>query len=220
MHRRVNSTEGEGKVRPKVIFAEEMEKEVTKPKENAVTQFKPQSRQIHTKVLPAPSAWESHPNAWIVDPGVEPSLRGSWNTAPTTWAAEAGAGAHDGRVPRALGKLDPQTPSPTLSGFQDPTPTGQWSANPTPGKGLEKGMSYANTSRGKGMMSGKGLSSGKGSSTGKGVVQVLTSDHQATPPTSRSGRQCGFCHSQGMDVNHDFLTCSFRNDERNPNTTE
>ncbi len=46
-------------------------------------------------------------------------------------------------------------------------------------------MSYANTSRGKGMTSGKGLLSGKGPSTGKSGVQMLKSDQRKPPHTSQ-----------------------------------
>ncbi len=78
------------------------------------------------------------------------------------------------QVPRAPGKLGLRTPSRTPYGFRLPTPPGQWSSNPTQGKGSGKEMSYTNTSRGKGMTSGKELSSGKGPAIGKGGVQMLT----------------------------------------------
>ena len=129
-------------------------------------------------------------------------------------------GITTGRVPRASGKLDFQTPNPIPSGSRDPPPPGQWSSHPTQGKGTGKGMSYTNASRGKGMTPGKGLSTGKGSSTGKGGVQMLTSDQKAPPLVNTSGRKCGYCHSQGRDGNHDFLTCNFRNEDREPNHTE
>ncbi len=57
MHRSVNSMELERELKPIVIFAEEKDKEVDKPKENVVTQFKPLSRPIITKGIPAPRAW-------------------------------------------------------------------------------------------------------------------------------------------------------------------
>ncbi len=99
-------------------------------------------------------------------------------------------------------------------------PPGQWSSNPTQGKGSGKAMSYANTSRGKGMTSGKGLSSGKGRSIAKGGVQMLTSDQKAPQPVNKSGRKFGYCHSQVKDGNHDFLTCTLRNEGRDPDNTE
>jgi hypothetical protein len=125
-----------------------------------------------------------------------------------------------GRVPRAPGKRDLRTPSRTPNGFRDLPPPGQWSSHPTQGKGSGKSMSYANTSRGKGMTSGKGLSSGKGPSIGKGGVQMLTSDQREPPSVNKSGRKCGYCHSQGKDGNHDFLTCTLRNEGRDTDNTE
>ena len=124
-----------------------------------------------------------------------------------------------GRVPRAPGKQDLQTPSRAPNGIWD-HPPGQKSSNPNQGKVSGKSMSYANTSRGKGMTSGKGLSSGKGPSIGKGGGQMLTSDQKAPPLVNTSGRKCGYCHSQGRDGNHDFLTCNFRNEDQEPNHTE
>ncbi len=118
-----------------------------------------------------------------------------------------------------LAKLNLRTSSRNHSGFRV-LPPGHWSSNPTQGKGSEKAMSYTNTSRGKEMTSGKVLSSVKGSSTGKGEVQMLTSDQKAPPPVNRSGRKCGYCHSQGKDGNHDLLRCSFRNEGRDQNTTK
>ncbi len=56
MHKRFNSTEVEREVKPRVIFAEEKGNEVVKPKENVVTQFKPQSRAIVPNGIPAPRA--------------------------------------------------------------------------------------------------------------------------------------------------------------------
>jgi hypothetical protein len=220
MHRRVNSTEVEGEVKPKVIFAEEKGKEVIKPKENIVTQFKPQSGPIIPKGIPAPRAWESHPNAWNNAPGVAPPLRGSWATAPPTWSTTADAGTHDWTGPTSSWQAGPPNPQSNPQWISGPSPPGQWSSHPAQGKGTGKGMSYANTSKGKGMTSGKGLSSGKGSSTGKGGVQMLTSDQKAPPLVNTSGRKCGYCHSQGRDGNHDFLTCNFRNEDREPNHTE
>ncbi len=54
MHRRVYSTEVEGDVKPKVLFADEKEKETVKPKKNVVTQFIPKSKAVLLRGLPAP----------------------------------------------------------------------------------------------------------------------------------------------------------------------
>jgi hypothetical protein len=70
------------------------------------------------------------------------------------------------------------------------------------------------------MGSGKGISLGKGQSKGKGGVQVLTSDQKSPPPINSSGRKCGYCHSQGKDGNHDFLTCNLRNEGRDMSNQE
>ncbi len=70
-------------------------------------------------------------------------------------------------------------------------PRGQWSSNPSQGKGSGKSMSYTNTSRGKGMTSGKGLSSGKGPSIGMGGVQMLTSDQKAPHPSTSQDESVG-----------------------------
>ncbi len=171
MHRRVNSTEVEGDVKPRVIFAEEKGKEVVKPKETIVTQFKPQSRPNIPKGIPAPRAWESHPNAWNGAAGVAPPLQSGWTTAHSKWSAAADAAAQDWTGPKSSWQAGAY--EPRISGT---TPPGQWFSNPTQGKGSGKSRSYTNTSRGEEMTSAKGLSSGKGPSIGKGGVQMLTSD--------------------------------------------
>ena len=47
-------------------------------------------------------------------------------------------------------------------------------------------------------------------SSREGGIEVLTSAQNPTPPVNKSGRNCGYCHRQGKDGNHDYLTCRFR----------
>ncbi len=110
IHRRVNSTEVEGEVKPKVIFAEEKGKEVVKPKESVIAQFKPQSRPNISKGVPAPRAWESHPNAWSGTSGVAPPLQGSWTNASPTWGAAVAAETHDWTGPTSSLQAGPPNP--------------------------------------------------------------------------------------------------------------
>ncbi len=109
-------------MKPRVIFAEEKGKEVVKPKENMVTQFKPQSMPVVHKGIPAPRAWESHPNAWNGAIGVAPPLQGGWTTAPSTWSAAADATAHDGTGTTSSWQAGPPNPQSNPIGFRAPPP--------------------------------------------------------------------------------------------------
>jgi hypothetical protein len=150
MHRRVNSTEVEGEVKPRVIFAEEKGKEVVKPKENVITQFKPQTRPIIPKGIPEPRACESHPNAWNGAAGVAPPLQGGWTTAPSTWSAATDAAAHDWTGPTSSWQAGPPNPQSNPQWISGPTPPRAMVIQSHPRQGFRKGNVIYKHLQGKG----------------------------------------------------------------------
>ena len=205
-HRRVHSTEIEEEKKPKISVVEP-EKKVVKTQEKSVVQFKPQSHPSPnvSRGNPMPKAWESHPSSIGGGKGSMPTLRGRGTTASSTWNAAAVPGWSG---PQGSWQAGPPNPQSNPQWTAGPSPPGQWSVDQSRGKGYGKGNTY--TQSGKGNGPDKVGNPGKGGTMGKGGAHVLAASVETTQPVSRAGRKCGFCHEQGRDGNHDFLTCRLR----------